>query len=142
MDDLVIDERITIPASDFQISFSRSGGPGGQHVNTTDTRVRVHFDLAGTTALSESVKRRLAEAFANRISRDGALVLTSDVYRSRQRNVEDLRERLAEMIRANLVAPKKRRPTKPSLGAKKRRLESKKRRSDVKSGRGKVRQDD
>lgn len=142
MEDLVITAKITIPASDMEVRFSRASGPGGQHVNTTDTRVRVHFDLQGTTALFDTVKARLREAYGNRINRDGALVLTSDAYRSRHRNIADVRERLAEMIRAHLLPPKRRRPTKPSRGAKKRRLESKKRRSAVKSGRKRVRHDD
>ncbi|MCB9674647.1 MAG: aminoacyl-tRNA hydrolase [Alphaproteobacteria bacterium] len=142
MDDLVINDLITIPGTDLEVSFSRSGGPGGQHVNTTDTRVRLHFDLRGTTALYDGVKRRIAEAEANRINKDGQLVITSDTYRSRHRNLEEVRERLVQIVRDNLVPPKKRKATKPSLGAKKRRMETKKKRSDVKSKRGKVRLDD
>ena len=138
MDDLPITDRITIPAADFQVSYARSGGPGGQHANTADTRVRVHFDLRGTTALHPAVKRRIQDAYANRITKDGALVLTSDSHRSRYRNLEELRERLVTLIRDHLKPPKARKKTRPSLGAKKRRLEAKKQRSQIKKNRSKV----
>lgn len=138
MDDLVIDDRVTLPASDFRVSFARSGGPGGQHANTADTRVRIHFDLDGTEALHPAVKRRLREAYGNRISKDGELVLTCDTHRSRHRNLEEVRERFAQMIRGKLKPPKYRRKTKPSRGAKRRRLDAKKQRGQLKKSRGKV----
>ncbi len=142
MEDLQVDSRVQIPAAEMRLAYSRSGGPGGQHVNTTDTRVQLTFDLAGTTSLHVGVKRRLREAFASRLTKDGQLIITSDRYRSRLRNVEDARERLASMIRAHLVPPKKRKPTKPSRASQRRRVDAKKRRSGVKKGRGRVRQDD
>lgn len=138
MDDLPIDDHLTLPASDFRVSFARSGGPGGQHANTADTRVRIHFDLEGTTELHPAVKRRIREAFGNRISKEGELVLTCDTHRSRHRNLEEVRERLAGMIRGKLRPPKRRRKTRPSKGAKRRRLEGKKRRGELKKTRGKV----
>ncbi len=138
MDDLVITKRITIPSADFDVSYARSGGPGGQHANTADTRVRVHFDLRGTGALHPAVKRRIREAYGNRISKEGKLVLTSDSHRSRHRNLEEVRERLAKLIRGKLQPPKKRKKTRPSLGAKRRRMKAKKRRSELKKTRGKV----
>jgi ribosome-associated protein len=138
MDDLPISKRITIPSADFEVSYARSGGPGGQHANTADTRVRVHFDLQGTDALHPAVKQRIREAYGNRINKEGQLVLTSDTHRSRHRNLDEVRERLANLIRGKLQPPKKRKKTRISLGAKKRRMKAKKRRSELKKQRGKV----
>lgn len=142
MPDLHVTPRIVIPEADLEISTSRSGGPGGQHVNTTDTRVRLHFHLAATTALLPGVKARLQAALASRLTRDGDLVLTSDRYRSQARNLEDVRERLAELIRAHLAPPRVRRETEPSHAQKRKRLQEKKQRSGVKAGRRAPRDDE
>lgn len=135
MEDLFIDEWVTIPAREFRLTFARSGGPGGQHVNTTDTRVRLHFDLANTPSLPPGVKKRLAEALASRLTTEGLLTLTSDQYRSRHRNIEDVFNRLRALILQHRHPPKPRRKTKPSRNAKRRRVEGKKRRGTVKANR-------
>lgn len=132
---LVVNECLQIPAELLSYDFSRSGGPGGQHVNKTDTRVRLTFDLAADTAIPPAAKERLKRQQAAWLTQEGALVLSSDTHRSRPRNVQEVQERLAEAIRKALVRPKPRIPTKPSKGAKRRRLDAKRRRSEVKSSR-------
>lgn len=139
--DLPITDRIVVSAADLSWRTSRAGGPGGQHVNTTDTRVQVRFELEKCEALAPAVKERLRRSCSRYLTRDGALVLACAEHRSRQRNVDTVRERLAGAIRAALVPPKKRRPTRPSRASKKRRLDAKSRRSKVKSLRGRVRDD-
>jgi ribosome-associated protein len=138
---LPITERIVIPGEDLDVTTARSGGPGGQHVNTTDTRVRLRFSLEASGALSEPVKARLRDQCAAWLTSDGDLVVTSDSTRSQHQNLEDARQRLAEAVRRALVPPKPRRPTKPTRGSKVRRLQTKKARKDVKAGRGRVRDD-
>lgn len=107
-------------------------------MNTTDTRVQLRFDLDGCAVLSPAAKTRLRQACGRYLTRDGALVLACAENRSRQRNVDTVRDKLAQAIREALVVPKKRRPTRPSRAAKRRRMEAKSRRSKVKSMRGKV----
>jgi len=140
-DPLPIREGVEIPASDLSYSFSRSGGPGGQHVNTTDTRVRLRFALDRCSAIPAGVKARLREQHPGWLTTDGELVLTADSYRSRHRNIESARERLAQAIQAVWVPPKRRKKTRPSRGAVKRRLDAKKRRGSIKKNRGRVRDD-
>jgi len=138
---LTIREGVAIPAADLSYTFSRAGGPGGQHVNTTDTRVRLRFALQTSSALPNGVKARLREAHSAWMTTDGDLTLTVDSSRSKHRNVEVARERLADAINAVWFPPKRRKKTRPSRGAVKRRLEGKKRRSSVKKNRGRVRED-
>jgi ribosome-associated protein len=137
MEDLTVDEWLVIPANELELTFARSGGPGGQHVNTTDTRVRLRYDVAHSPALPPGVRRRLLEALASRLSNDGMLTITSDRHRSRHRNIEDVRARLKELVLAHRHPPKKRRPTKPSRSSQRRRIEKKKRRGSVKANRRK-----
>lgn len=138
---LVITDEVCIPAADLTYEYSRAGGPGGQHVNTTDSRVRLRFHLSRTTALSPAVKQRLRQARPAWCTDDGDIAITSDRMRSQHRNVEECRERLAEAIVMALVPPTQRRPTRPSGGAKRRRLEAKKQRGKLKSTRKKVDRD-
>lgn len=138
---IVINDAITIPAEDLDVSFSRAGGPGGQHVNTTDTRVRLRFDLQNTRALRDDVKERLRKIATAWLTQDGDLVLTCDTSRSRTANLDEARDRLAQAIRSALVPPKPRRATRPTKGSQQRRLAGKKQRKDVKAGRGRVRED-
>jgi len=135
---LTINERIVIPAADLSYEFSRSGGPGGQHVNTADTRVRLRFALRSCAVLHFSVKDRIRNQNPGRVTDDGELILVSQNNRSRHRNIEVARERLAALVLAALKPPKKRRPTKPSRNARKRRMDSKKKRGQIKKNRGKV----
>ena len=137
MEDLSIPP-ITIPAADLTWFAVRSGGPGGQNVNKVASKVDLRFDLDGTTALRPEVKARLRRIAQGRLDKDGRVQIISSVTRDQSRNLEDARQRLAAMIRQALVRPKHRRATKPSRGAKERRLKEKKRRSERKQSRGKV----
>lgn len=135
---LDIDGKVEIPESDLTYEYARSGGPGGQHVNTTDSRARLRFDLEGTTALTDDVKARLRANRGGWLTSDGALVITADSHRSQHKNTETVRERLAEAIAEALVPPKTRKKTRPSRRAKARRVDEKRRRGDLKSSRKKV----
>lgn len=136
MTDLFITPKIVIPASELAWSATRSGGPGGQNVNKVSTKVDLRFDLAGSTALSDETKARVAQLA--RLDADGRVLITSERTRSQPQNLEDAREKLRELIQRALVVPKRRRPTKPSKGAQRRRLESKTRQSAKKATRGRV----
>jgi|UniRef100_UPI0035CB5562 ribosome-associated protein len=129
---------ISIDSDELQESFTRAGGPGGQHVNTTDSAVLLRFDVGNSPSLPLAVKNRLAVLAGSRLTRDGVLVLRSEGARSQLLNRQEVRERLIELIREATVVPKRRRPTKPSKAAKAKRMEGKTKRSTVKSLRGKV----
>jgi ribosome-associated protein len=123
---------ITIPDSELTWRFSRSSGPGGQSVNTTDSRVELVFDLARTTALPDDLRDRALERLSGRLN-DGVLTIAASTYRSQLRNRNDAIERLARLLREAIAEPApQRRPTKPSKAAKRRRVEAKKRRGEIK----------
>ena len=138
MDDLPIKDDVVIPASDLDWSASRSGGPGGQNVNKTATKVDLRFDLPGCSVLHPAVKARLRKQPDAMVDAEGQLVIVSSATRSQSANLEDARERLREKIRAALVRPKRRRKTKPSRGAKRRRLKAKRITAEKKQNRKKV----
>ncbi len=131
--DLRVTSSVTLREEELQWRFSRSSGPGGQSVNTTDSRAELTVDLAATPALSEHQRARVLEALAGRLV-DGRLTVTASEHRSQLRNREAAAERLAQLLREALAPPPpRRRPTKPSRGAQRRRAEAKTRRSQTKS---------
>lgn len=130
---------IVIPASEISYSYSRSGGSGGQHVNTTDTRVQLRFEMASSSAIRQDVKNRIRKGRPSLLTRDGALIFSCDKHRSRHQNVQDAQKRLANIILEYLVPPKPRRATRPTRASKQRRLDNKQKRGDIKRQRGKVR---
>jgi len=134
-DDLIINDRITIPAAELSFTASRSSGPGGQHVNTTDSRIQVRWNLEASTVFTDPQKERLRRALQSRLTESGDLILASEAHRSQRRNREEVVQRLAALIRENLTPPKPRKKTRPTRASKERRLEDKKRRSKVKKGR-------
>lgn len=127
-----------IPADELSTETFRSGGPGGQHANTSDTAVRLRFNLAGSRALSPGVKRRIRDDMPSAVTDDGELLLVSSAQRSQKQNLDDVCQRLVSIVQRNLRPPKRRRATRPTLGSKRRRLDAKKQRGEKKSMRGKV----
>jgi ribosome-associated protein len=134
-DPLPIDAALTLPAKDLAWTATRAGGPGGQNVNKVSSRVELRFDLAGTSVLDPAVKDRLRALAKNHLDAEGRLVVKSEKTRDQGRNLEDAREKLATLVRAALVTPKRRRPTRPTRGSKLRRLESKARQGEKKRDR-------
>ena len=139
---LPIFPKIQIPEDELHEEFLRSPGPGGQHVNKSETAVRLTFDAANSVALPHEVRQRLLKLAGVRASEAGVIAIESHEFRSQKRNRESARERLAELIRAAASPPKKRRKTKPTKASKERRISGKKARSDVKRMRGRVSRDD
>ncbi len=133
---------VTVPEDELTERFSRSSGPGGQSVNTADSRVELLWDIPASSALADWQKARLLEHLVGRLV-DGRLSVIASEYRSQLRNRSAARDRLGRIVADALrPPPPPRRPTKPSRGAKERRLESKRHRSDVKRGRGRPTRDD
>lgn len=135
-----ISRAISIDEHELMESATRASGPGGQHVNTTDSAVILKFDVAGSASLPDAVKRRLTAIAGARISAEGVLSLRCDTSRSQWANRQEARARLIAMIVEATYVPKARKPTKPTKASHKRRVEAKARRSDVKAGRGKWRE--
>jgi ribosome-associated protein len=138
LEDLSITPNLTISGSDLEVELSRSGGAGGQHVNKTETRVRLRFKLDACAVLFDEVKERIRKAHPSQVTTEGELLIVCASHRSQHRNLEEARERLAAIIKNALRRPKKRKSTRPSRASKERRLESKRQRSSVKKKRQKV----
>ncbi len=133
---LRITDQITIADWEMTESFTRASGPGGQNVNKVSTAVELRFEAERSPNLPDPVKRRLRRLAGQRWTKDGAVVIFVQETRSQARNREIARERLAELIGRATVAPKKRRPTRPTKGSVERRLKAKKVRGEVKRLRG------
>jgi ribosome-associated protein len=129
---LQITPAVSLPLSELEYRASRSGGPGGQHVNTSSTRIEVVWDIAASPSLDAAQRARLLTRLASRVDSAGRLRLVSSGSRSQLQNREEVTERLCSMVAAALAVPKPRKRTKPSRAAKARRLEEKRRRSDIK----------
>ncbi|TDR87216.1 alternative ribosome rescue aminoacyl-tRNA hydrolase ArfB [Enterovirga rhinocerotis] len=127
-----VTSRLALDESEIEESFVRASGPGGQNVNKVSTAVELRFDAAGSPNLTEAVRARLRVLAGRRMTRDGVIVIDAQRFRTRELNRADALERLVDLIRAATVVPKVRRPTRPTLASKERRLEGKERRSRVK----------
>ncbi|MEU4561312.1 alternative ribosome rescue aminoacyl-tRNA hydrolase ArfB [Actinoplanes sp. NPDC023936] len=135
LEDIRVNDRLTIPAAELSWRFSRASGPGGQGVNTTDSRVELSWDVLGSDLLPTVLKERAADRLGNRLVQ-GVLTITASEHRSQLRNREAAAARLAGLIAGAIAAPpRQRRATRPSRGAVERRIAEKKRRGQVKKGR-------
>jgi ribosome-associated protein len=133
--DLPVNGRVTIPGDELTERFSRSSGPGGQGVNTTDSRVELSFDVERSPSLPTATRARMLARLEGRLV-DGVITVAASEHRAQLANRRAARERLAALLtEAAAPPPRKRRPTKPSRAAKQRRLDEKKRRSETKRGR-------
>lgn len=131
-DALVVDERLAIPRSELVYRASRSGGPGGQHVNTSSTRIELLWDFARSRVLDDAARARLGEKLAARLDAEGNVRVVASDRRSQQQNRVAAEERLADLVRRALMIPKPRKKTNPSRAAKERRLAEKRHRGERK----------
>ncbi len=131
-DALVVSPTVSIPRSELTFRASRAGGAGGQHVNTSSTRIELLWNVVLTTALDEDAKVRVSEKLSNRIDKEGSIRVVSSARRSQGQNREAAEERLVELVRDALVVQKKRRATKPTRASKEARLTGKRQQSERK----------
>lgn len=127
-----ITRTIFLDERELEESFVRASGPGGQNVNKVSTAVELRWNVAQSPALPGPVRARLMKLAGRRLTLDGVLIIQADQFRSQDRNRADALDRLIQLVREAAVAPIPRRPTRPTLGSKKRRLESKGKRGDLK----------
>ncbi|MBX6363965.1 MAG: aminoacyl-tRNA hydrolase [Gemmatimonadetes bacterium] len=139
---LVVDDCVAIPRAELHYRATRSGGPGGQHVNTASTRVELEWDVGASVALTEEQRARLREKLANRIDQNGVLHLAASTHRSQYQNKEEVTNRLRILVAEALRVPKKRKKTRPPAAAREARLRAKRRRADTKKLRGRVAPED
>ncbi|NLE96955.1 MAG: aminoacyl-tRNA hydrolase [Propionibacterium sp.] len=140
MDDLIVKpgpgapHGLRVPAAELAEQFSRSSGPGGQHVNTSDSRVQLSLDLATTSALDDVQRARALDRLAPRLA-GSILTVSAEEHRSQRQNRTAARQRLADLLRGAVTPPTVRRPTRPTRGSQRRRLEAKRRRGEIKRAR-------
>jgi ribosome-associated protein len=127
-----ITDQISIEEAEFEESFVRSSGPGGQNVNKLSTAVQLRFDVRHSPSLPNDVAVRLMRLAGKRMTKDGVLVIIAQNHRTQERNRAEARDRLAALIQQAAVAPIKRKATKPTKAARERRIESKKHRASIK----------
>ncbi len=141
-DVLIVSAHVRIPRTELDVRATRSGGPGGQHVNTSSTKIELRWQPRESVALSDTQRERLLTALATKLDGDGWLRVTASEHRSQLQNREAAEARLVAMVKGALVVPKIRRATKPTKASKTKRLDTKSLRSDVKQQRKRVTRDE
>lgn len=136
MERIVVTPEISIGEEEIEERFVLASGPGGQNVNKVASAVQLRFDAGRSPSLADHVKARLRTLAGRRMTREGVIVIDARRFRAQERNREDARARLIELIRQAAERPKPRRPTRPTLASRKRRLEAKSARASIKKGRG------
>jgi ribosome-associated protein len=134
-DGLSVTPELTIPRAELLYRATRAGGPGGQHVNTSSTRIELLWDLERSTVVNDELRARLRDKLASRLDADGMVRVVASDRRSQLQNREAAEDRLVSLVRQALVVPKKRRPTRPSRAARESRLSDKKKRGERKRNR-------
>jgi len=134
-DALEVTEEVSIPRDELSIRASRSGGAGGQHVNTSSTRIELLWNVAGSRALPDGVRDGVLQRLRSRTNADGVIRIVSSEHRSQLRNREAAEERLVRLVRSALTVPRARRKTAPTRASKEARLKAKKRRAEIKKRR-------
>jgi len=134
-DALEVNDEVSIPRDELSIRASRSGGAGGQHVNTSSTRIELLWNVAGTRALPEDVRDGVLRRLSSRTNAEGVIRIVSSEHRSQLRNRQAAEERLVKLVRSALTVPRARRKTGPTRASKEARLQAKKRRAEVKKRR-------
>ncbi len=137
--DLRINQRLVLPSRELKLAFARSGGPGGQNVNKVESKVILTFSVEESQVLGERRQTLIRQRLSARLTRSGEIVIHASRHRERRRNEEDARERLAAMLREALRPQSRRKPTRPTRGSKRRRLETKRRRGELKRQRRRIR---
>ena len=132
---LVVNAQLQIPGNELHLSFARSAGPGGQNVNKVNSKAVLRWNVSSSPSLPDDVKYRFKQKFSQRINHLGEVVLASDRHRDQPRNIGECYEKLRQLILSVLVAPRARKPTRPSRGAVERRLQSKRHQSRRKQSR-------
>jgi ribosome-associated protein len=135
---LEVNSKIAIPDEEFQISFARSSGPGGQNVNKTNSKAVLHWDVTNSPSLPWDVKARFLKSFASKLTTEGSIVIASDESRAQEANIKGCLDKLKAMILTVATPPKIRKPTKPTKSSQRARVDNKKARSQTKKTRQKV----
>jgi len=142
MDELIINSHVAIPLDELEITASRSSGPGGQHVNKSDTRIQVRWSVRDSRALTEEQRRRLEGGLLSRLTSVGDLIVACETHRSQRRNRMEAMQRLAAQVREALVPPRARKKTRPTAASRRKRLEDKRHRARRKKDRRQVNNED
>ncbi|HEV7224621.1 MAG TPA: alternative ribosome rescue aminoacyl-tRNA hydrolase ArfB [Pirellulales bacterium] len=132
---LAVNSRLRIPLAEFEFSFSRSSGPGGQNVNKVNSKALLRWPIRNSPSLPEAIRGRFLQKYGNRVTTDGDLLVGSQRYRDQGRNIDDCLEKLRTMLADVVAPPVRRKRTKPTRGSIERRLQTKRQRSDKKQGR-------
>ena len=132
---LIVNSQLQIPLAEFEITFARSGGPGGQNVNKVNSKAVLRWGARSSPSLPDTVRQRFLQKYAARLTNEGDLLVVSQRYRDAPRNVQDCMEKLRAMLAAVASAPKRRRATRPTWGSVERRLKAKRQKSAAKQGR-------